>query len=165
MNLSHKILIVIISVLLLSFSSAPPKKSKSKSKSKPKATATQFAKSLYPEPTTHCTIEISETDTSKTIRLRLGDTLCVVLGSTPGTGFSWQNASADTTAFTPLGKPEQIQAKNASKDMTGSPEKTIWHFKAVREGKGVIRLLYRRSWETEKSAARIFERNIIVGGL
>ena len=100
-----------------------------------------------------------------TTQLHLGDTMCVVLPGTPATGFAWSIGSVDSSIMSLLGNPEALKPTNLTIGQTGYPEKSAWHFNAVREGKTDLKMIYHRAWEKNVPPAKTFEVKIIVGGL
>jgi predicted secreted protein len=118
----------------------------------------------YPEPSVHCTKTLDGQDTVSSVHLRPGDTLCVALTGTLSTGYRWEMMPPDTAVIRQMGERETLIPTNLEKGLVGYPEKIVWHFKAVGEGKTTITAVYHRRWEKDKPPARTFKAEIFVGG-
>ena len=100
---------------------------------------------------------ISEKDSGRTIGLKTGDVLEVTLAGNPTTGYSWSVASVGEI-LKQLGEPV---FESASPGLTGAGGKVLLRFQALRPGKTVLKLAYRRIWE-KKAPAATFEVTIRV---
>jgi inhibitor of cysteine peptidase len=115
--------------------------------------------SAAPAQSTHpATVEIGELGSAVQVSLHLGDTLRVVLPSTPSTGYSWQPAS-DDTAGAMLQKGSQYQAGQPRPGASGTQTITLI---AKTPGQDHLRLNYVRPWEKNATPARTYAVNITV---
>ena len=102
--------------------------------------------------------KLSEKDSGAVVRLRPRGKLEIALDSNPTTGYRWEVASMDESVLRQVGEPE---FKSDSKAL-GAGGKTIFTFQAVSEGKTVLKLIYRRSWEKKAQPAKVFEVSVEV---
>ncbi len=102
--------------------------------------------------------QLSEKDSGRSVELRTGDTLEVVLSGNPTAGYQWEIASEDTNVLKRRGKPEYRSDSAA----VGSGGKFIFTFEAAAPGQTVLRLVYRRPFERNVPPARTFETTAIV---
>lgn len=105
------------------------------------------------------TIEIGEFSQQVHLSLEVGDTLRVVLPSTPSTGYSWHVAGASTV----------LKAKGSG--ITPAPQKNVGGagrqslvFVAAAAGRDDLMLNYSRPWEKGKPAARQYTIGVTVAG-
>jgi len=80
------------------------------------------------------------------MKVKQGETFKIVLESNHSTGYGWYWEN----------KPEKsiidsiyVDYKLKSKMLTGSGGNEIWEFKASHKGEQMIRLVYKRPWESE----------------
>ena len=85
----------------------------------------------------------------KTVELKSGGTLNLILGSNPTTGFSWsEQAQISDKAI--LEQTQHQYQEPASKDggtVVGAAGKEVWTFKTLKSGTSEISLGYSRPWE------------------
>ena len=103
------------------------------------------------EPKTLPVLTIDETSNGRTLEAALGQTVEICLAENPTTGFRWRLAQADE----PVGSLVR-DAFEPGRRAPGQPGIHRWQFKVVAEGSGPVRFVYRRSWEEDAAAARIF---------
>jgi len=103
-------------------------------------------------------IQVKAEDNGRQIELSQGQILVVALEARPGTGYSW-----DVEEFTPqiLSKEGETEFKSDSK-LIGAPAMQIMRFKAVGVGQTALRLAYRRPWEKDVQALKIFSLRLVV---
>ena len=102
---------------------------------------------------------LTETDSGRTIDLRMGDRLSISLGGNPTTGYTWQVTAVDEQVLAPLGEPGYA----ASSEALGAGGVFAFEFKAVAAGKTALRLVYRRPWEKRRRPAQTFKVDVTVG--
>ncbi|MDE1985467.1 MAG: protease inhibitor I42 family protein [Alphaproteobacteria bacterium] len=100
---------------------------------------------------------IHQADAGKSFTLAVGRHLSVLLKEQAGTGYSWVVAGDST----PLLKFEGSSVQSAA-TMPGGAQLQALDFLAVAAGKGMLRLDYRRPWETDKPPAQIFSVTVTV---
>lgn len=89
------------------------------------------------------------TDTSETIRAKVGQEFTIALESNPTTGYSWQLAGdLDEEIVEEIGS-EYVQ-EPGSEEMVGAGGTEYWTFKASGAGETTISLEYVRPWEEEE---------------
>jgi len=126
-------------------------------------------------------LRLTEIDNGRTNSVNAGSEIKIVLEGNPTTGYSWDVASFSTNRLQQIGAvaylpffarkmtalASQGSAKIASqseqpgeKQRVGVGGKFMFRFKAVVSGQGHVKLIYRRSWETnssDKTYSVIFE--------
>ena len=103
-------------------------------------------------------VTLTEEDAGRTVELRVGDTMAVVLDGNPTTGFQWETAALDASVLKQLGEPGFEPATG----LIGSGGKFTFRFEAVASGQTLLRLVYHRPWETDVPPERTFEANVTV---
>ena len=82
------------------------------------------------------------------IEVPVGNTLTVILGSNPTTGFRWD----EEAQISDIGVLEQVQHEFIGPESEpppppGTPGQEVWTFKALKEGAAIVSLEYSRPWE------------------
>jgi inhibitor of cysteine peptidase len=119
---------------------------------------------LPAQSTRPATVEIGELGSAVQVSLQVGDTLRVVLPSTPSTGYSWR-PSGDDTAGTLQVKSSQYNAGQPKPGASGTQTLTLI---AKKPGQDHLRLNYVRPWEKNAKPARTYAVNIttvVPGGI
>jgi inhibitor of cysteine peptidase len=101
---------------------------------------------------------LNENDAGRTITVSPGDTFVIVLTGNPTTGFDWELGAGDAAIIKQAG-PSEFKPDS---DALGAGGKVTMNFVALAPGKTVLRLDYRRSWETGVPAVRTFEITVAV---
>jgi inhibitor of cysteine peptidase len=104
------------------------------------------------------TVEVGELGSAVRVSLEAGDTLRVVLPSTPSTGYSWRPAGDDTTGAMQL-KGSQYKAGQPRPGASGTQTFTL---AAKAPGEDHLRLNYVRPWEKNAKPARTYAVYITV---
>lgn len=118
-----------------------------------------FVPSAAPaQSTPAATVEIGELGSAVQVSLHVGDTLRVVLPSTPSTGYSWQ-PSGDDTAGAMQVKSSQYNAGQPRPGASGTQTFTLI---AKAPGQDHVKLNYARPWEKNAKPARTYAVNITV---
>jgi predicted secreted protein len=104
------------------------------------------------------TIEIGEFTQQVRVSLKVGDTLRVVLPSTPSTGYSWHVADRNTV----LKATASSNTPGAQKNVGAAGRQTLV-FTAAVPGQGDLILDYSRPWEKGKPPARQYTIGVTVG--
>jgi predicted secreted protein len=104
------------------------------------------------------TIEIGEFTQPVHVSLKVGDTLRVVLPSTPSTGYSWQVADSS-----PVLKATGSSNTPGAQKNVGAAGRQSLVFTAMAPGKDDLILNYSRPWEKGKPAARQYTIGVTVG--
>ena len=103
------------------------------------------------------TIEIGEFTQQVHVSLKVGDTLRVVLPSTPSTGYSWHVAASNAM----LKATASSNIPGAQKSV-GAPGRQSLVFTAAAPGRDNLVLDYSRPWEKGKPAARQYSIAVTV---
>ncbi|MFA7160294.1 MAG: protease inhibitor I42 family protein [Kiritimatiellia bacterium] len=92
---------------------------------------------------------LTEADNASTNSVKAGEGIEIVLKGNPTTGYEWILDSSATNKLQQVGKAEYLQDQQAGKNLrVGVGGQYVFKFKAVEQGAGNIKLVYRRSWET-----------------
>jgi inhibitor of cysteine peptidase len=94
-------------------------------------------------------------DQGKTIELKPGQTMQVVLDANRTTGFSWTVEKVDAALLTLVGQPVYAIAE-PKPGMVGVGGTETWHLLAVAPGEQRIQFFYRRPFEPDVPPARTF---------
>jgi len=104
---------------------------------------------------------VTDEDAGRTLDLRVGDHLMVVLQGNPTTGYEWSNALLyEYAVLRELAEPE-YRPTSMDTGMVGAGGLYIFRFEAVDVGPQAFRFVYQRSWETNDSD-REFVFDVIV---
>jgi inhibitor of cysteine peptidase len=104
------------------------------------------------------TVEIGELGPAVSVSLNVGDTLRVVLPSTPSTGYSWHVAGDDTTGAVQT-KGSKYQPREQRPGASGTQTLT---FLARSAGQNHLTLSYARPWEKKVKPARSYAVSVTV---
>jgi inhibitor of cysteine peptidase len=109
------------------------------------------------------TVEVGELGSAVRISLLVGDTLRVVLPSTPSTGYSWQPSGDDTAGAVQV-KSSQYQdsQRKAGQPRPGASGTQTFTLAAKAPGQDHLTLHYVRPWEKNAKPARTYAVNITV---
>jgi len=110
---------------------------------------------LAAEPNSLPTVVVTSADDSRTIELKPGQALHVVLDSNRTTGFSWGLNPIDAAVLTLLGEPDySVGQKKPGQVGVGGTE--TWHLLAVAAGEQTLQFSSRRPFEPNVAPARRF---------
>jgi inhibitor of cysteine peptidase len=87
----------------------------------------------------------------RTVALKSGTQVDVVLCSNPSTGFEWQAAAIDSARLRLVGHHFTVTS-----DLVGAPGTETWSFRVVGSGKGHGVLVYSQPWEGGQKAVEVF---------
>jgi inhibitor of cysteine peptidase len=105
-------------------------------------------------------ISLTIADSSRTLRVGIGDTLDLELKSIPGTGYRWQIDSIDTAMLIPTKLPRPLAPEKPYK--VGGPVPYYFAFMAAAPGRTTLRLAYSRPWEKDVPPAKTFEIKVVI---
>jgi len=94
---------------------------------------------------------IDESSKGQTLEAALGQTVEICLDENPTAGYRWRMAQASGPVGTLL-----RDAFEPGRQAPGQPGIHRWQFKVVATGSGLVRFVYRRAWEDDAAAARVF---------
>jgi len=103
------------------------------------------------------TINLDRTTVRQPLTVALGDTVVVSLDETPTSGYRWEVAGSDP-AVLQLTDDEFIPAADAA---LGGGGKRVLQFSVTGPGQSDLRLICRRSWESETDAVDAFTATVI----
>ncbi len=97
-------------------------------------------------------------DNGKTIELKTGETFTVNLKGSASTGNYWKIVETDNIVVV-----EDIDHTfNADSDRIGAAGTYTYHFKAVKRGKGILKMVYISKTNANSKLLKSFEITIIV---
>jgi len=102
--------------------------------------------------------ELTARDSGSAVTLRVGDALRVALEGNPTTGYTWGLAPGAGTLLQQEGDPEFEPYTRA----TGSGGTFTLRFKAIRQGKERLKLIYHRTFEPNVPPLKTFEVRLAV---
>jgi len=91
---------------------------------------------------------LGDKDSGKSLELRVGDTVKLVLDANPTTGFSWSKMDKVDQSILKLEKNDYQQNANPGR-MVGVGGKTTIVYRAVKPGTAKIDLTYMQPWEPD----------------
>jgi predicted secreted protein len=97
-------------------------------------------------------VTVTMVDQGKTVELKPGQKLQVILDSNRSTGFSWSIESVDAKLLSQISDPVYLPA--SKREMVGGKGTESWLFLAIAPGDQPIRFLYRRPFEPNNPPAR-----------
>ncbi|MFC1974568.1 protease inhibitor I42 family protein [Chloroflexota bacterium] len=100
---------------------------------------------------------------SDQIEVPVGNTLKVILGSNPTTGFRWdEEAQISDTGLLEQVQHEFIGPESKPPPPPGTPGQEVWTFKALKEGTSTVSLEYSRPWEGGEKGEWTYNLTVIV---
>jgi len=103
-------------------------------------------------------IQLYQTDSGRTIKMKPGDTLEIVLDANPTTGYQWKALPSDTGVIKQIDKPVY---KSRSKTI-GSGGELTFYFKALSSGQTPLKFIYFRDFEKDVPPIKSFKVTIVV---
>lgn len=103
-------------------------------------------------------IQLYQIDSGRAIKMKLGDTLEIVLDANPTTGYQWKALPWDTEVIEQIDKPVY---KSRSKAI-GSGGELTFHFKALSTGQTLLEFIYFRDFEKDVPPIKSFKVTIVV---
>ncbi len=105
---------------------------------------------------------LTEDDNGKTLTLKTGETVRVILESNPSTGYNWAVRALDQNI---LEHTYNIYTSDCSDEQVmGCGGKEEINFMAIASGETTLEMLYYRGWEGESSAIKTFTLKASVSG-
>jgi inhibitor of cysteine peptidase len=96
-------------------------------------------------------IEADKSYDGRTLTLHVGDRLSLSLAENPTTGFRWELKTKPEPEFETV--TDTFESSGGSPGSGGTHH---WQWKATRTGTAMIRLEYRRPWETNAPPGQVF---------
>jgi inhibitor of cysteine peptidase len=104
-------------------------------------------------------LELTETDSGRSIEITLGTSIVLRLTSQRSTGYTWIIDEVDNEILVPDGEPQYAAGNNR----LGAEESLLWSFKSVSSGETTLKLIYARPFEKEQLPLKSFELRVEVG--
>ena len=99
---------------------------------------------------TAATLDLTEQENGKDIRMDRGDYLVIHLTANPSTGYDWSYAVTGSRLLVQEG--EVLRGSKAEgSGMVGAPMTEVWTLKAIRSGCCTITFSYARPWQKGES--------------
>ena len=100
----------------------------------------------------------THTDPGQTIDVSTDQEFIIALGSNPTTGYSWQE-NYDHAMLELMEKTYEL-GEGAKQGMVGAGGVEHFRFKALKEGKTEVELVYKRPWEEGVAERKVFTVNV-----
>ena len=100
---------------------------------------------------------IDETSNGQTLEASLDQIVEICLEENPTTGFRWRMAQLCGPVATLV-----RDAFEPGRQAPGQPGIHRWQFKVAATGSAPVRFVYRRAWEDDAAAARVFTDTLSV---
>ena len=105
-----------------------------------------------------CVVVKTYTDSGQAIDIGVNQEFVIVLGANPTTGYDWE-VSLDETMLGLVEKTYRLP-EEAEHEVVGAGGVDYFRFKALKAGETEITMVYKRSWEKEDIAQKLFTVNI-----
>ncbi len=103
-------------------------------------------------------IQLYQIDSDRTIKIKPGDTLEIVLDTNPTTGYQWKALPWDTEVIDQVDKPVYKSRSEA----IGSGGELTFYFKALSTGQTPLKFIYFRAFEKDVPPIKSFKVTIVV---
>jgi inhibitor of cysteine peptidase len=104
-------------------------------------------------------LELTESDSGKSIEIKLGTSIILHLNGQPSTGYTWIVDEVNSSILIQEGEPQYT----ASSNLRGAEEVMVWKFQSVGAGSTSLKLIYTRAFEKDQPPLKTFELAIEVG--
>jgi inhibitor of cysteine peptidase len=104
------------------------------------------------------TVAVTSSDNGKSVDVRVGDEILVILAENPTTGYRWKLEPADGSVLGSGGDTFEMAADPA----IGSGGAHHFRFAARAPGRTTIALKLRRAWASDEPAVRTFSVEVTV---
>ena len=112
-------------------------------------------------PTPSGAVTVNKAMNGEMVEVPVDQLLLVQLESNMTTGYSWAVLECDLAVLKPLGDPEYVESQ-PGKQLAGSGGWVVFRFQPQAEGQTVLKLGYRRPWETDVAPVETFEIDVVV---
>ena len=103
-------------------------------------------------------IQLYQTDSGRTIKMKPDDTLEIVLDTNPTTGYQWKALPWDTEVIEQIDKP----VYKSKSEAIGSGGEVTFYFKAFSTGQTPLKFIYFRAFEKDVPPIKSFKVTIVV---
>lgn len=104
-------------------------------------------------------LTLSSQDAGRSVDVKLGDTISIMLEANPSTGYTWELAPDVSTTLRMSGQPTYTANGPV---IPGSSGQMNFRFSAVTPGKTTLKLIYHRPWEKNVAPIQVFDLNVNV---
>ena len=104
-------------------------------------------------------IEVTSTDNGKTLNVKAGEQIEVVLDGNPSTGFTWEATDLDASMIQQVG---EAGFKSGNPGLVGAGGILTLKFRILKPGTTSLTLVYHRPWEVDVKPLRSFTIMLIV---
>jgi inhibitor of cysteine peptidase len=101
-------------------------------------------------------VALTDADQGKAVKLAVGKIVSITLEANATTGYEWRVEKIEGEGIVPDGKPAYIPKKHAP-GVVGVGGVAVFRFKAAKEGKPTIKLVYIRPWEKDVPPVKVFQ--------
>jgi predicted secreted protein/Tol biopolymer transport system component len=116
----------------------------------------------YLQPAAPEDLNVDDQDDGGQVELKVGQILVVTLESNPTTGYSWEQAEDQDTILEQQGQPDFISSQTGGPPIVGAGGWEVFRFKAVKLGKMILKLIYRRPWEEGVEPVNTFTLDVTI---
>jgi inhibitor of cysteine peptidase len=119
-------------------------------------------------PNTHKNYEVTidkfmkDKDITGTIEINKGDSLTLILGSNPSTGFSWTEKARIIDPGVIKQTRHEFVDPASENPLPGAAGQEVWTFESVKAGTAKVSVEYSRPWEGGEKAEWTFELTVTV---
>jgi inhibitor of cysteine peptidase len=97
--------------------------------------------------------QLSAADNGKTVEVRAGNQITIVLEGNPSTGYTWEAKDLDTSMFQQVGETE---FRSDNPGLVGAGGTLTLTFKVLKTGTSTLTLVYHQPWETNVEPQNTF---------
>jgi inhibitor of cysteine peptidase len=106
-------------------------------------------------------VKLTEADDGTTIERRAGEMIEISLASNPTTGYGWEVVAPAEPVIEQVGEEEYVPDETSNRRV-GVGGTSTFRFKAVKAGQTPLKLVYRRSRETDVEPVKTFAVTVVV---
>ena len=103
-------------------------------------------------------IKLTEADSGKTVNMKIGGCLNIVLEGNPTTGYIWKESSRTAPVLKQYKRMEFVPQSK----LIGAGGKCTFYYKAAARGGTELKLVYHRPWEKSVKPLRVFNVKVTV---
>jgi len=103
-------------------------------------------------------IKLTEADSGKTVNMKIGGCLNIVLEGNPTTGYIWKESSRTAPVLKQYKRMEFVPQSK----LIGAGGKCTFYYKAAARGGTELKLVYHRPWEKNVKPLRVFNVKVTV---
>ena len=103
-------------------------------------------------------IQLIGSDSGKTINMKIGGCLNIVLEGNPTTGYIWEESSRTAPVLKQYKRMEFVPQSK----LIGAGGKCTFYYKAAARGSTELKLVYHRPWEKSVKPLRVFSVKVTV---